>query len=120
MSGIFSLIRRALRIERTDLGLRPHREFTVSVGADEAFARARVAIERAIGANVYRADEATGTIEAAFGLVNHERLIVTLEAQGADVTRVAVEAYYPAGMKRPGRSQAVDVLADAIESGIGP
>lgn len=120
MSGIWMLIRRALKIERADLRLRPHREFTVAMGYGEAFARTRVAIERAIGANVYRADESSGTIEAAFGLVNHERLIVTLEAQGEEATRVAVEAYYPAGMKRPGRSQAVEMLADAIESGVGP
>lgn len=120
MSGIFSLIRRALKIERTGLGLRPHREFTVPLRANEAFARTRLAIERSIGANIYRADEAAGTIEAAFGLINHERLIVTLEAQGDDATRVSVEAYYPAGVKRPERSQAVETLADAIESGIRP
>jgi hypothetical protein len=118
MSGIFGLIRSALRLERTKVGMRPHREFVVPVDRAQAFVRAREALERTIGANVYRADEREGTIEAAFGLVNHERLIVTLEATADARTRLVVEAFYPAGVKRPARSHAVDVLADALEAGI--
>jgi hypothetical protein len=73
-----------------------------------------------LGASIISADERAGTIEAAFGLVNHERLIVTLEPVGETTTRVVVEAFYPAGLTRPARSHAVDVLADTLEAGIGP
>jgi hypothetical protein len=120
MSGIFTLVKRWLRSDRSSVGLRPHREFVVAIERDRVYAQARDAVERAIGANIVSADERTGTIEAAFGLVNHERLIVTLESEGEGSTRVTVEAFYPAGVVKPPRSHAVEVLADAIESGIRP
>lgn len=120
MSSIIALIRRAFRIERTSVGMRPHREFTVEMERDAVFSRARDAIGRTLGASIVSEDERGGTIEAAFGLVNHERLLVTIETQDERHTRVVVEAFYPAGFKRPERSQAVEVLADTLEARVGP
>ncbi len=115
---VLRLLRRFLRPERAGLALRPHREFEVGVALATVFAQAHDVIEHTLGANVSYADVQRGTIEAAFGLVNHERLIVTLEALDAQRTHVVVEAFYPAGLQRPARSQAVDVLADTLESRI--
>jgi hypothetical protein len=119
LSVLFTWLLRKMRIDREPVGLRPHREFVAPVTRARAFALAVETIERTIGASIYRADEPAGTIEAAFGLVNHERLFVTLEAAGDEQTRIIVEAFYPAGLTRPQRSQAVEVLADTLESRIG-
>jgi hypothetical protein len=112
--------RRFIGIERANVGMRPHREFTVGIARALVFERALDAVARTLGATVISSDERAGTIEAAFGLVNRERLHVQIEAQGADTTRVVVEASYPAGFNRPARSQAVDVLADTLEARVGP
>lgn len=116
MSSIVGWLIRTMRGKRTNVGMRPHREFIAARPQADVFAAARDAIERTIGANVYRASESEGTIEAAFGLVNHERLIVSLEALDVRQTRVVVEAFYPAGVERPARSQAVEILADTLEA----
>jgi hypothetical protein len=116
---ILRLLRRFLRPERLELGLRPHREFVAAAEAETAYAQAFDALERVLGAAIVSTDRERGTIEAAFGLVNSERLIVTLERLDERRTRVIVEAFYPAGLRRPVRSRAVDALADALESRIG-
>ncbi len=99
--------------ERKPIGLRPHREVDVDAGYDEAYRRVLTGIETALGAN---ASADAGGIEAAFGLVNNERLRCTLERAGESRTRVCVEAYFPAGSSVREYSRAVDVLADYLES----
>ena len=101
------------------LGLRPHREVSVPLGIDAAYARVLDAFARVLGANVYLEDRSVRTIEGGFGLVNAERVRVSLESDGTAATRVRIEALYPAGVEHPSRSRNVDALADALETGVG-
>jgi hypothetical protein len=95
------------------IGLRAHRDVTLPVNIETAHDRVLDALVRTLGANIYGDDRATHTIEAGFGLVNAERVRITLEPQGAQ-TFVQIEAHYLAGLDRPSQSRNVDALADAL------
>jgi hypothetical protein len=99
------------------IGLRPHRNVELNAPYDEAYDRVLQTIAVTLGANVYVDDRKNGFMEAGFGLVNNERIRVSFERSSSEMTRVRVEAYFPAGAKIPEKSAAVDVLADTLEHG---
>jgi hypothetical protein len=96
------------------IGLRPHRDVELPVGYDTAYARVLSAIEATLGASVTLDDRRGGVVEAAFGLVNNERVRCTLERLDCARTKVRVEAFFPAGAHVRARSHAVEALADAL------
>lgn len=96
-------------------GLRPHRDVMLALGYGDAYARVLESIELALGAYVAVDDRKTGFIEAAFGLVNSERVRCTLQPIDDDRTSVRIEAFFPAGAQVRETSQAVDALADMLE-----
>jgi hypothetical protein len=96
------------------VGLRPHRDVLVPLPIDAAHERVLDALVKTLGANVYADDRVAHTIEAGFGLVNAERVLIGLSSQGAAQTRVQIEAHYRAGLERPAQSRNVDALADAL------
>jgi hypothetical protein len=95
-------------------GLRPHRDVELALAFDPAYDRVLAAVDATLGANVAVDDRKAGFIEAAFGLVNSERIRCRIESIDATHTAVHVEAYFPAGAAVRERSQAVDALADAL------
>lgn len=97
------------------VGLRPHRDVELPLDYDTAYARVLSAIELTLGANVTIDDRRAGFVEAAFGLVNNERVRCTLERLGASHTSVRIEAFFPAGATVQSSSRAVDALADTLE-----
>jgi hypothetical protein len=99
------------------VGLRPHRDVELPVDYDTAYARVLSAIDLTLGANVTIDDRRTGFLEAAFGLVNNERVRCSFERIDASRTRVRIEAFFPAGANVQSRSRAVDALADSLEPG---
>lgn len=103
-----------LRRSAPSVGLRPHRDVELPVDYDAAYASVLSAIELTLGANVTIDDRRAGFIEAAFGLVNSERVRCTFERVGASHTRVRVEAFFPAGAMVQSHSRAVDALADTL------
>lgn len=100
------------------IGLRPHRDVELPLGFDAAYERVMEAIEVTLGANVYVDDRKGRFIEAGFGLINNERIRVSFDPQSETSTRVSVEAYFPAGVKIPEKSAAVEALAHTLEAGI--
>jgi hypothetical protein len=109
-----SFLRRWFGVEKKRVGLRPHRDLQLSEGIDAAHARVLAAIEVTLGANVTVDDRSGGTIEAAFGLVNSERIRCTFDAGEAAGTQVRIEAFYPAAAEVPERSRAVEALYAAL------
>ncbi len=103
-----------------NVGLRPHRDVTLALAYDDAYARVLEAIDTTLGANVTIDDRRGGTIEAGFGVINSERVRVTLERAGEASTLARVEAFYAAGASVPPKSRAVEALADALEAGVAP
>ncbi len=102
------------------IGLRPHRVVELPLAYEAAYSRVLEAIEVTLGANVYIDDRKGRFIEAGFGLVNNERVRATFESESDSLTRVRIEAYFPAGAKIPEKSSAVDALAKTLETGITP
>ena len=96
------------------VGLRPHREVELECNYDDAYARALAAFEAVLGANVSIDDRSGGTIEAAFGLVNSERIRCSVSRVDETRTHVRIEAHFPAGVDVPASSRAVDALAEAL------
>ncbi|HEX8805594.1 MAG TPA: hypothetical protein VF741_01550 [Candidatus Aquilonibacter sp.] len=96
------------------IGLRPHRDVVVPLGVDAAQDRVLEALVRTLGANVNLDDRTAHVIEAGFGLVNAERVRVSLESEDASQTIVHIEAQYRAGLERPPSSRNVDALAEAL------
>ncbi len=96
------------------IGLRAHRDVVLPLGVDAAHDRVLDALVKTLGANVYANDRVAHTIEAGFGLVNAERVLINLASEGQAQTRVQIEAHYRAGVERPARSPNVDALADAL------
>lgn len=116
-----SFLLKWLRPETTaKVGLRPHRDVALSLDYDAAYSRVLEAIDATLGANVTIDDRRGGLIEAGFGLINSERVRVTLERTGESSTLARIEAFYAAGTTIPARSSAVEALADTLEAGIGP
>jgi hypothetical protein len=99
---------------RRKVGLRPHRDVQLALDFESAYDRTLQGIERALGAYVSIDDRAGGFIEAAFGLVNNERVRCYLERIDATHTAIRIEAFFPAGLSVPDRSLAVDALADML------
>jgi hypothetical protein len=102
--------------DRRRVGLRPHRDLELDSGYDVAYDRVLRAIELALGAYVSIDDRRGGTIEAAFGLVNNERVRCTLQPIDDSRTAVRIEAFFPAGATVRDRSPAVEALADMLAS----
>jgi hypothetical protein len=100
------------------IGLRAHRDVVLPIGIDAAHERVLDVLVKTLGANVYGDDRATHTIEAGFGLVNAERVRVSLASEGGAQTLVQIEAQYRAGLERPASSRNVDALANAVEAGV--
>lgn len=96
------------------IGLRPHRDVELPLDFDAAYARVLSAIELTLGANVSIDDRRAGFLEAAFGLVNNERVRCSFERIDPSRTRVRIEAFFPAGATVQLRSRAVDALADSL------
>jgi len=96
------------------IGLRPHRDVDLPLDYDAAYARILSAIELTLGASVVIDDRRAGFVEAAFGIVNSERVRCTLERVDASKTHVRIEAFFPAGAMIQSNSRAVDALADSL------
>jgi hypothetical protein len=110
-----SFIRRWLKPETSArIGMRPHHSVELAVGLDTAYARTLEAIANVLGANVYLDDRPGRRIEAGFGLVKSERVRCTFEPLDGSVTRVRIEAFFPAGPSVQQKSAAVDALAQAL------
>ncbi|HKU80706.1 MAG TPA: hypothetical protein VJP76_00950 [Candidatus Tumulicola sp.] len=105
-----------LKRDRRAVGLRPHRDLVLAVAYDRAYDRVLAAVDATLGAHVALDDRPGGTIEAAFGLINSERVRCTLHARDAGTTEIRIEAFFAAGTSRP-RSEAVDALADELARG---
>ena len=100
--------------DRRRVGLRPHSDVVLAAGYDAAYDSVLSAIELALGAYVAIDDRRGGLIEAAFGLVNNERVRCTLSRIDDSNTSVRIEAFFPAGASVRERSRAVDALADYL------
>lgn len=97
------------------VGLRPHRDVDLAVDCDTAYARVLSAIELTLGANVTIDDRRAGFIEAAFGVVNSERVRCSFDRVDESHTHVRIEAFFPAGAAVQSSSRAVDALADTLQ-----
>ena len=97
------------------VGLRPHRTLELPLGFDAAYELCLHEMEATLGANVYVDDRPGRMIEAGFGLINNERIRVSLDSIDTTHTRVRVEAFFRAGNTIPERSAAVDALSAALE-----
>ena len=95
-------------------GLRPHRDVDIAAPYDEAYDRVARGIHDVLGAHLAVDDRRGRFIEAAFGLVNNERIRCTFETPAPDRTVVRIEAFFPAGATIRETSLAVDTLADAL------
>lgn len=99
---------------RAQASLHPRRDLELDLDYDTAYDRVLASIEAAIGANVTLDDRPAGRIEAAFGVVNSERIACTIESLGEARTALRIEARFPAASDVPQRSGAVDALADTL------
>jgi hypothetical protein len=101
-----------LRKQRRAVGLRPHGEVSIDYTVAQSAERVRRAIADVLGAHVSYDDGAT--IEAAFGLVQSERIRCSISAIDEHRSHVRAEAVYPPGRAAPERSAAVDALLAAL------
>ena len=110
-------LRRWLRVERPPgVALFPARTLEIPADAARVYDRCVSAIEDVLGGHVYQGDRTAGAIEAGFGLVNSERLRVTIENHGENAARVRIESRRGAISEQPHGSSYVDTLANVLES----
>jgi len=106
-----------LRPERPPgVALHPSRTVELDMPPAQAFVRSMEGIERILGGYVRESDAAKGTIEATFGLVNSERLMVTVQPLEGERSRVIVESRRGASAEQRAGSQYVDALAKYLVS----
>jgi hypothetical protein len=105
-----------LRPERpAGVALHPSRTVEVDMPYEVAFDRCIEGIEQALGGIVRERNPQRGTIEATFGLVNSERMSVSLERMNDGRTRAIVESRRGLSMEPARGSQYVDALARFLQ-----
>lgn len=104
-----------LRVERP-AGVATHASQTLELEEpyEAAFAKCVRGIEDVLGGAVRERDEQRGTIEAAFGLVNSERLTCTLSRIDERHTRVIIESRRGASAEPAKPSQYVRALGEFL------
>ncbi len=106
-----------LRPERPPgVALHPSRTIELDMPPAQAFERSMEGIERILGGYVRDSDADRGAIEATFGLVNSERLMVTVQPLEGDRSRVIIESRRGASAEQRAASQYVDALANYLLS----
>lgn len=107
---------RWLKIERpSGVALHPSRTLELSAPPEDVFARCLGGIEHVLGGIVRSSDAQYGTIEATFGLVNSERMSVTVQAHERG-SRVIIESRRGASFEPAKPSQYVAALAKYLET----
>lgn len=105
-----------LKIERpSGVALHPSRTIELSMPPGEAFDRCMLGVEQILGGMVRDSDRDRGTIEATFGLVNSERLSVSVKEIETGRTRVVIEARRGASFEPAKPSQYVTALAQYLQ-----
>lgn len=108
-----------LRVDRpSSAALHPTRTLVIEAPASAVYAACISAIEHTLGGHVYEQNAAAGRIDATFGLVNSERLSVTLAALEEEKTRVTVESRRGALSQQRASSDYVDALTNYLMTSI--
>ena len=111
-----SFIFKWLRPERPPgVALHPSRTVDLDLPFEVAFDRCIEGIEGALGGVVRERNPERGTIEATFGLVNSERITVSLERLDDGRTRVIIESRRGLSTQPARGSQYVDALAHFLQ-----
>lgn len=106
-----------LRPERpSGVALHPSQTVELDLPYDAAFTRCIEGIERVLGGVVREREVQRGRIDATFGLVNSERLSVTVERIDDNRTRAIVESRRNVSMEPARSSQYVSALAEFLRS----
>lgn len=110
-----------LRPERpAGVALHPSQTVEIDTPYDVAFDRCIEGIEGALGGVVRERDIERGTIEATFGLVNSERMTVTLQRIADGRTRVIIESRRRLTTEPARESQYVKALAHVLQPAVKP
>jgi hypothetical protein len=105
-----------LKPERpSGVALHPSRTIELEMPAAQAFARCIQGIEHVLGGIVREADPARGSIEATFGLVDSERMSVSIDPL-EERSRVLIESRRGASAGPAKPSQYVKALAEFLQS----
>ena len=108
---------RWLRMERpAGVALHPTRTLELELSPDEAFERALRGSEHTLGGVIRDCNKRLRTFEATFGLINSERITITVQPLEKRRSRVSIESRRLASGQAPPASQYVDVLADYLRS----
>lgn len=111
-------IRDWLRVERPQsVALHPSQTLELDEPYSTAFERCVRGIEDVLGGVIRDSSEQRGSIEAAFGLINSERLTCTLTSLDERRTRVLIESRRGASAQPAKSSQYVRALAEFLQSG---
>lgn len=104
--------RKWLSIDRPPgIALNPARTVEITGSAADVLERCITGIEGVLGGHTDAIDRSRGEIEASFGLVNSERLTISIEPAGANTTRVRIASRRGAISQQPRESSYVDALA---------
>ena len=110
-----------LRPERPPgVGLHPMRSVELDLSPAQTFGRSIHGIEQILGGIVRDSDRARGKIEATFGLINSERISVTVEPLDGGRSRVTIESRRGVSGQPPAGSQYIDALLDYVSARVGP
>ena len=109
-------LRNWLRVDRPPgVAINPSRTLELDAAPAQIFEQAVTGIEQLLGGHIAARNPDAGSIEAVFGLVNSERLNVTIRSLGEDKSRVTIESRRGAIAQQPGPSSYVDALAQYLE-----
>lgn len=112
-------LRNWLRVDRpSSAALHPTRTVVVEAPTAAVYDACVFAIEHTLGGHVYEQNAAGGRIDATFGLVNSERLTVTLADVEETKTRVTVESRRGALSEQRASSDYVDALVNYLMTSI--
>ncbi|MFN2448860.1 MAG: hypothetical protein ABR508_03575 [Candidatus Baltobacteraceae bacterium] len=106
-----NIFRKWLRVERP-AGVAPYaaRAVELPVPAHEVLTLCESAVRDVLGGTIAQSEPQNGFLEARFGLVDSERLTITVEAAGPQLTRVRVQARRGVCTQTPGGSRYADAL----------
>ena len=103
-----------LKIDRpSGVALHPSRTVELDLPQVAAYERCRTIVTDVLGGNI-TSEDSPRAIDASFGLVNSERISISIEAVGENTSRVLIQSRRLLSAEAPVRSNYVETIARTL------
>lgn len=108
--------RKWLKIDRpSGVALHPSRVLELPIAQTDAYDRCRTIVIHTLGGNI-TSEDPPRSLDASFGLVNSERISISIESADANASRVRIQSRRLLSAEAPVTSNYVETIARTLTS----